>query len=79
MEHIYAVLFFILYHVLNMIGEKSAKDLSMQAYEGMWLANLVFVPIAIFLIYKAKNDAKLFDFSNLSILLNRFRKNNQLQ
>ncbi|MDP7567049.1 MAG: LptF/LptG family permease [Flavobacteriales bacterium] len=74
-----SVLFFILYHVLNMIGEKSAKDLSMQAYEGMWLANLVFVPIAIFLIYKAKNDAKLFDFSNLSILLNRFRKNNQLQ
>jgi len=45
----------------------------------MWLANLVFVPIAIFLIYKAKNDSKLFDFSNLSILLNRFRKNNQLQ
>jgi lipopolysaccharide export system permease protein len=74
-----SVLFFIIYHVLNMIGEKSAKDLSMQAYEGMWLANLVFVPIAIFLIYKAKNDAKLFDFSNLSILLNRFRKNNQLQ
>ncbi len=74
-----SVLFFILYHVLNMIGEKSAKDLSMQAYEGMWLANLVFVPIAIFLIYKAKNDAKLFDFSNLRILLNRFRKNNQLQ
>ena len=74
-----SVLFFIIYHVLNMIGEKSAKYLSMQAYEGMWLANLVFVPIAIFLIYKAKNDAKLFDFSNLSILLNRFRKNNQLQ
>ena len=74
-----SVLFFIIYHVLNMIGEKSAKDLSMQAYEGMWLANLVFVPIAIFLIYKAKNDTKLFDFSNLSILLNRFRKNNQLQ
>ena len=46
-----------------MIGEKSAKDLSMQAYEGMWLANMVFVPIALFLIYKAKNDVQLFDFS----------------
>lgn len=73
-----SVLFFILYHVLNMIGEKSAKDLSMQAYEGMWLANIVFVPIAILLIYKAKNDAKLIDFSNLSFLCNRFRKKYQL-
>ena len=50
-----------------MVGEKSAKDLSMQAFEGMWLANLVFLPLAIFLIYKAKNDAKLFDFSNLTM------------
>ena len=30
-----AVLFFIFYYVLNMIGEKSAKDLSIQAHEGM--------------------------------------------
>ena len=74
-----SVLFFIMYHVLNIIGEKSAKDLSMQAYEGMWLANLVFAPIAIFLIYKAKNDSKLFDSYNLSFLLNRFRKNYQLK
>ena len=60
-----SVFFFIFYHVLSMIGEKSAKDLSMHAYEGMWLANIVFLPIALFLVYKAKNDSKLFDFSSL--------------
>lgn len=58
-----SVFFFIIYHVLSMIGEKSAKDLSMQAYEGIWLANIVFSPIALFLLYKAKNDSQLFDFS----------------
>jgi len=58
-----SVFFFIVYHVLSMIGEKSAKDLSLQAYEGIWLANLVFLPIALLLIYKAKNDSQLFDFS----------------
>ena len=58
-----SVFFFIVYHVLSMIGEKSAKDLSMQAYEGIWLANSVFLPIALILIYKAKNDSQLFDFS----------------
>ena len=74
-----SVLFFILFHVVNIVGEKSAKDLSIQAFEGMWLANLVFLPLAIFLIYKAKNDAKLFDFSNLTMLFKRPIKKKQLQ
>jgi hypothetical protein len=43
----------------------------MQALEAMWLANIVFLPLAIILIYKAKNDAKLFDFSNLTMLFKR--------
>jgi len=46
-----SVILFIFYHVINMIGEKSAKDLSIEAYEGMWLTNIIFFPIAIFLIY----------------------------
>jgi len=45
----------------------------------MWLANLVFLPLAIFLIYKANNDAKLFDFSNLTMLFKRLIKKKQLQ
>ena len=68
-----SVLFFILFHVLNMIGEKATKELSMQAYEGMWLANIAFLPIAIFLIYKAKNDAALFDFTRLILVFNRLK------
>ena len=57
-----------------MIGEKATKELSMQAYEGMWLANIAFLPIAIFLIYKAKNDAVLFDFTRLILVFNRLKK-----
>jgi lipopolysaccharide export system permease protein len=62
-----SVLFFLVYHVLSIIGEKSAKDLSMHAYEGIWLANIVFLPIALFLVYKAKNDSQLFDFNSVFI------------
>jgi len=69
-----SVLFFIFYHILNIIGEKAAKDLSIQAYEGMWLANIVFLPIVIFLIYKAKNDSTLFDFKRLTLVFNRSKK-----
>jgi len=74
-----SVFFFLIYHVLSMIGEKAAKDLSMNAYEGMWLANLVFLPIALFLIYKAKNDAQLFDFSPLLKRINQFLKKKEIQ
>lgn len=69
-----SVLFFVLYHILNTIGEKSAKELSMQAYEGMWIANLVFLPIGIFLIYKAKNDKQIFDFSPIFKWFNQLSK-----
>ena len=58
-----SISFFLLYHVLSMIGEKSAKDLSIEAYEGIWLSNIVFIPISLFLIYKAKNDRDLFSIS----------------
>ena len=75
-----SVFFFIIYHVLSIIGEKAAKDLSMYAYEGIWLANIVFLPIALFLIHKAKNDSKLFDFSSIirriNSLTKKLKKNN---
>ena len=71
---LFATLFFIFYHVLNMIGEKAAKELNIQAYEGMWLTNIVFLPVAIFLIYKAKNDSEIFDFTQLTLLFNRLKK-----
>ena len=47
-----SVFFFLIYHVISIIGEKSAKDLSMEPYQGMWLTNTIFLPVIIFLIYK---------------------------
>ena len=76
---LFSVFFFLIYHVLSMIGEKSVKDLSMKAYEGMWIANMVFSLIALFLIYKAKNDVQLFDFSPLLKRINLFFKKEQVQ
>jgi len=70
---LFSVMFFLIFHVLNMIGEKSAKDLSMTPFEGMWLANFVFIPIIFFLMYKAKNDSKFIDLSSFYIYINRVK------
>ena len=66
-----AALLFIFYYVINVIGEKSSKELSMQPFEGMWLANIIFFPIAIFFIYKAQNISKSFDFTQINLIFNQ--------
>ena len=55
-----AVLYFVLFHVLNVIGEKLAKELIMPASIGMWLSCIVLFPLALFLTYKANNDSVIF-------------------
>ncbi len=55
-----AVLYFVLFHVLNVIGEKLAKSLVIPPFAGMWLASIVLMPIALFLTYKANRDSVLF-------------------
>ena len=66
-----SVLFFVCYHIINMIGEKSARELTLKAYEGMWLANTICIPIAITLILKAKNNIQLIDLTRFRLFINR--------
>ena len=66
-----SVFFFVFYHVINIIGEKAAKEATLSVVEGMWLANLIFLPIAIFLSYKTSKGITIFDSS---IYTNPFRK-----
>lgn len=55
-----AVLYFVLFHVLNVTGEKLAKSLIIPPFAGMWLSSIVLMPVALFLTYKANNDSVLF-------------------
>jgi lipopolysaccharide export system permease protein len=57
----WSVLFFILYHVSSIIGEKMAEKLVVATVIGMWMSTFVLLPIGIFLTYKAANDSPLFN------------------
>jgi lipopolysaccharide export system permease protein len=57
---IIAVLFFVLYYVISIIGEKAAKGGSISPLVGMWLSTGVVMPISIFLTYKATRDSAIF-------------------
>lgn len=58
---IFAVIFFVIFNIFFMVGEKMARKDVMATWSGMWLSNIVLIPIAAFLIVKALNDSQLFN------------------
>ena len=61
MPLVVAILFFLIFHLLNMFGEKFVKDSLVTPFVGMWLSVLVLTPLGIFLTYKAMHDSALFN------------------
>ena len=57
MPVVIAVLIFIAYYVLSIIGERSA----LIVWRGMWVSTFVFLPIGLFLMAKATSDAAFLD------------------
>ncbi|MBY0245284.1 MAG: LptF/LptG family permease [Sphingobacteriaceae bacterium] len=58
-----AVVFFLIFHVISVVSEKSAKEGSLTVFFGMWMAIILLTPVAAFLTYKATVDSALFDLS----------------
>ena len=57
---IVSVLFFLLYYVIDITGNKLARDGAVTALIGCFISTLVLLPIGIFLCWKAVQDAPLF-------------------
>ena len=71
MPLVVAIVFFLIFHLLNMFGEKFVKTETMSPFLGMWLAIIVLTPVGIFFTYKAMNDSQLF---NKDLYLNFYRR-----
>jgi lipopolysaccharide export system permease protein len=56
-----AIVFFLIYHILSTVAEKSAKEGSLDPIFGMWTAIAILTPLGVFLTYKATVDSALFD------------------
>ncbi len=61
MPLVVAIIFFLLFHLLNMFGEKFVKDDITSPFVGMWLSILVLAPLGAMLTYKAMHDSQLFN------------------
>ncbi|HEV3413460.1 MAG TPA: LptF/LptG family permease [Puia sp.] len=58
---VFAVVFFVIFFLLNNFGRKFVKEGVMGPIGGMWLATYILTPIGIFLTYKALHDSSLFN------------------
>jgi lipopolysaccharide export system permease protein len=56
-----SILFFIVYYVLSILGEKGGRELEMPVALGMWLSNALLLPAGLFFLYQAYNDSGLLE------------------
>jgi len=61
MPLVLAVVFFVVFFLLNNFGEKFSKQDVMSPLTGMWMATFILVPVGIFLTTKAMSDSQLFN------------------
>ena len=69
-----SILFFIVFYVLTLMGEKWAKQGVVSVPLGMWLANLILFSIGLIFLRQARADARLFDSDFYSVVWDKFKK-----
>lgn len=70
-----AVIFFLIYHIISTVAEKSAIQGTINPALGIWMAIIVLSPLGAFLTYKATVDSALFDVSTYkAFFVNLFKK-----
>lgn len=56
-----SIIFFIVFYMLNLTGEKWAKEGLADPFLGSWFANIALIPAGVFFLRQARKDARLFE------------------
>ncbi len=73
MPVVVSILLFISYYIISMTGEKSAREDVWEMMAGMWFSSYLFLPIGIWLTYKAVTDSALMSTETYSNFLKRVK------
>lgn len=57
MPIVISVIFFLIFHILSITGEKMSKEGAMPVVQGMWMASMILLPVGLFFTYKATTDS----------------------
>jgi lipopolysaccharide export system permease protein len=73
MPFLVSILFFIIYYVITMQGEKLAKQGSLSPLLGVWIADMILFLIGLFFLRQARADARLFEADFYNVVFDRLR------
>ncbi|ELR73381.1 membrane protein, putative [Fulvivirga imtechensis AK7] len=68
-----SIIFFIIFYVISMTGEKWAKQDMIDPMVGIWAANAILLPVGLIFLRQARNDARLFDSDFYNVMADRFK------
>jgi lipopolysaccharide export system permease protein len=71
MPVVVSILMFIAYYILMITGEKFAREDNWSMINGMWFASFVFLPLGIWLTYKAATDSGVMNMESYQALFKR--------
>ncbi len=81
MPVVVSVMFFVVYYVISISGEKMAKEGTWGAIPGVWISTFILTPIAVYLIIKATNDSSIFNAdwyrARIGAIVSIFKKRKQ--
>jgi lipopolysaccharide export system permease protein len=59
---VFSIVFFLIYYLLSITGEKFAKEGVWTVWQGMWLSSAVLLPVGLFLTRQAITDSAIFEW-----------------
>jgi lipopolysaccharide export system permease protein len=69
-----SIIFFILFYVLSLLGEKWAKTGTVSVPVGIWMANGVLFMIGFLFLLQARRDARLFESDFYMVIFDKIRR-----
>jgi lipopolysaccharide export system permease protein len=74
MPFLVSILFFIIYYLLSMQGEKLAKQGTVTAMVGVWSADFILLIVGLVFLRQARVDARLFEADFYSVMLDKVKR-----
>jgi lipopolysaccharide export system permease protein len=71
MPVVVSILMFITYYMVSISGEKFAREDVWMMFNGMWFSSFIFLPLGVFLTYKAATDSAIMNMETYQLMIKR--------
>ncbi len=68
-----SVLFFVIWYVISLSGEKLVEEDLVSTFSGMWASTYILLPIGLFLTYKASTDSVIMNIDTYLAFLRKIK------